>query len=404
MKHEILKMPSQYKSFPKVLLIGGPDVNARIPIIQSLAGQFSISVLGSNPYLSDAFNQVGINYSSYNLNRGTNPLADILTMCYLARVISQVHPNIVHTFDTKPAVLGRLAAWFAHVPVVIGTLPGLGSLYSQNDSRTRAIRSIYQPLQKLACSISDLTIFQNHEDAEQFIRNAVVPRHKTSIINGSGVQIQIYGPQKFTMEQCHQMRASLGLDETKIVVVMISRLIRSKGVLEFVQAAKSIREKHPDTVFLLVGSDDCQSIDVLTHDERELIAKSVTCLGTRDDVPELLAISDIFVLPTYYREGIPRVLLEAASMGLPIVATNVPGCTEVVEHDANGFLVTPRDVDALRCAIEALVVDSSLRKRFGAVSRQRAITRFDLSIIAGQTAEIYKQLLAEKLHGKQTDS
>jgi glycosyltransferase involved in cell wall biosynthesis len=310
----------------------------------------------------------------------------------------------VHTFDTKPAVWGRLAAWFARVPVVIGTIPGLGSLYSQNDSRTRAIRSIYQPLQKLACSISDLTIFQNQEDAEQFIQEGIVLQSKTAIINGSGVQTEIYDPQEFKVEQQRQVRGGLGLDETKIVITMISRLIRSKGVLEFAQAAKSTREQHPDTVFLLVGASDYQSVDVLTLDEQDLIRKSVTCLGERKDVPELLAISDIFVLPTYYREGIPRVLLEAASMGLPIVATNVPGCTEVVEQDANGFLVPARDVDTLRNAIETLVVDPSLRKRFGIASRQRAITRFDLSIIAGQTSEIYKQLLAEKLHGRKTNS
>lgn len=388
----------------KIVLLGGPDVDTRIPLILPMMDAFTFIVVGSDSSKGNNFAEHGIGYESYYLDRGSNPFSDLKTFLQLVALIRKIKPDIIHTFDTKPCVWARLSAWLDRVPVIIGTLPGLGSLYSQDNFRSQFVRSVYRPLQALACHVSDLTIFQNHEDAEQFVQDAVAPRHKTAIINGSGVQTQVYDPQKFTVEQRQQVRASIGLSQTKIVITMISRLIRSKGVLEFARAAKSVLEQYPHTFFLLVGADDYQSVDVLSQHERDLIAKSVVCLGARDDVPELLAISDIFVLPTYYREGIPRVLLEAASMGLPIVATNVPGCTEVVEHNTNGLLVYPRNVDALRDAIETLVVDPSLRKRFGTASRQRAITRFDLSIIAGQTSEIYRQLLAEKLHGRKADS
>lgn len=388
----------------KVLIIGGSDVDARIPLIEQMKGEACFMVAGSQDQSPEPFRKAGIEFRSYPMLRSANPIADIYMLIVLIRLIHSKSLDIVHTFDTKPGVWGRLAAHITGVPVVVGTLPGLGSLYSNSGLRTLLIRAIYRPLQSLACRLSELTIFQNQADAEQFIKDRVVPRHKTAIINGSGVQTAVYDPRNFSLEQRHQTRINLALDEKKTVVVMISRLIRSKGVLEFAQAARAIQEQYPETIFLLVGSDDYQSVDVLTPRERELIKKSVTFLGERKDVPELLAISDIVVLPTYYREGIPRVLLEAASMGLPIVATNVPGCTEVVEHDANGFLVAPRDTRALRDAIEMLVVNPLLRKRFGAVSRLRAITSFDLSIIARQTTQTYRQLLREKLHGKQTDS
>jgi glycosyltransferase involved in cell wall biosynthesis len=359
---------------PRIVILGGADVDSRLDLMKSLEGDFDLIAIGSNKQLRQRFMESGFGYYEYVLSRQINPIRDLISLVQLFIIFRRLKP---------------------HVPIVIGTLPGLGSLYSENNLRTRMVRSVYQPLQKLACSISDLTIFQNQEDADQFVLAGIVSRHKTAILNGSGVQTQVYDPQMFSLEQRRQVRASLGLDDTKILIVMISRIIRSKGVLEFAQAAKFIRKQNPHTVFLLVGSDDYQSADVLTCDERDLIAKSVTCLGARNDVPELLSISNIFVLPTFYREGIPRVLLEAASMGLPIIATSVPGCKEVVEQNINGLLVPARDVEKLKQAIKTLIVEPLLCRQFGQASRQRAITYFDLSIIVGQTAAIYKQLLTQ---------
>lgn len=384
---------------PRILIIGGSDVDSRIPIIKNLDEQFSISVLGSNPYLVDTFNQAGINYCSYNLDRGTNPLADISTMNYLAGFISQVCPDLVHTFDTKPAVWGRLAAWYAHVPVVIGTIPGLGALYSKDDIRTRAVRSLYKPLQKLACHLSDRTIFQNSDDVEQFIRDGIIHREKTDTVFGSGVETRVFNPRRFTSEERRRVRDSLNLDETQVIVTMVSRLIRSKGVLEYARVARRICSQYPRAVFLLVGSDDAESVDNLTVNERDLITNAVTMLGARSDIPELLAISDIFVLPTYYREGIPRVLLEAASMELPIIATKSPGCIEIVKDNLNGYLVPLHDDVALEQAVESLVLDFALRKQFGKESRRLAINQFDIDIVAKQTALIYNKLLNQSKNG-----
>ena len=380
----------EYK--PVILIVGGPDVDGRIPLMQRLH-DLQVGAVGSNADLREKFTQSGFQFFHYPLYRGINPLIDLLTLWWLIRLFRSLHSQIVHTFDTKPGVWGRLAAWMAGVPYIIGTLPGLGSLYSRNDLRTRVKRWVYEPLQKAACHISNLTIFQNSEDLELFVNKGITPRHKATVMAGSGVDSRRFNPKKFSTEQRQRMRLKLGVSDDCVVIIMISRLIRSKGVLEFARAAKSIQEHHPQVSFFLVGVEDNENLDALTPDEYAAIKSSVSCLGSRNDIPDLLAISNIFVLPTYYREGIPRVLLESASMGLPIVATRVPGCTEVVKDNVNGLLVPPHDEIALEKAIEELIRNPVLRSRLGQESRRLAESQFDISIVTSQIAAIYKKFL-----------
>lgn len=385
---------------PRVLIIGGPDVEARIPLIKQMDDTFHFLVAGSQDQPETPFRRAGIEFVAYPMRRSANPVADIRMLVALIQLIRWANVDVVHTFDTKPSVWGRLAAKAANVPVVIGTLPGLGSLYSRNNLSTHLIRSIYQPIQSMACHRSDLTIFQNSTDADHFVRAGIVPKHRAVVLPGSGVDTQHFDPARFRNGRRTQLRSELGLHQEDLAITMISRMIRSKGILEFSQAAHVVCERHPGTKFLLVGPNDPQSVDALTENEMEQVQKSVIWLGARNDVPGLLSISDLFAFPTYYREGIPRVLLEAASMGLPIVATHSPGCTEVVEHNTNGFLVPQQDIRAFSNAITTLVVDPSLRSRFGHVSRQRAIHKFDLSVIAQHTTSIYQQLLVTKSNGR----
>jgi len=384
-------------------LIGGPDVDARIELARNMQG-FRFLAAGASRHLEGIFARAGIEFHYYPMTRGFNPVRDLLSLVSLVALCLRLKPDIVHSFDTKPAVLARLAAWLARVPIVIGTLPGLGSLYSGNDPRAAWIRRMYEPLQKLSCHLSTLTIFQNPEDTELFIQKKIVPRQKTAILPGSGVDVKRFDPRRCEARERKILRANLGLDDSNIIVIMISRLLRSKGVLEFAEAAHSLKNAYPDIVFLLVGQDDPESVDALTAVEKERIGQSTLWLGPREDIPNLLALSDIFTLPTYYREGIPRVLLEAASMGLPIVTTQSPGCVEVVEQNVNGFLTPARDGKALQEAILKLALNPSLRRRMGEASRRRAVARFDLAIIARQTASIYRQLLAEKSHGNPAHS
>jgi len=383
-------------ALPTVLIIGGPDVDLRLEIMGRLRSDFEMIAAGSLSELQQKFAASGFRYYAYPLSRRVSPMADVNTVIYLRRLCRELRPHIVHTFDAKEGVWGRVAARWAGVPVVIGTLPGLGSLYASDDLPTRMVRAIYQPLQKWACHISELTIFQNRDDARQFVKAGVVDERKAVVIPGSGVSTDLYAPARVTEAARMSLRDELGIGPDETVVTMISRVIRTKGVPEFMAAARQVRGRHPGVRFLLIGPDDQDSLDRMSTAELAELKQAVTWPGPRRDVPVVLAASDVFVLPSAYREGIPRVLLEAASMQLPLVTTDSPGCNEVVEDGANGFLVPARDAEALSQAILRLIEQPALRQRFGQVSRQHAVERFDLGIITAQTLSVYRQLLAPR--------
>lgn len=382
--------------YPSLAFVGGPDVDSRLELMQALRDDFKCIAIGSSPTLCNRFSEAEFQYRWYTLDRRTNPLRDLVTLIQLWHIFSQLRPQIVHTFDTKPGVWGRLAARLAGVPTIVGTLPGLGTLYTQDRHSIHFVRAIYEPLQKLACNVSDVTIFQNQEDASQFVAARIVPASKVVVVHGSGVSTNRFNPSMISENERKQTKKALGILPNSLVVTMISRVIRSKGVLEFAEAARSVRQIHPSSSFLLIGPTDEESTDRLTLQERVELAKCVIWPGARNDIPAILAATDVFVLPSFYREGIPRVLLEAAAMELPIVTTNSPGCRQVVEAGINGFLVSPRQSDTLVESILQLLANPELRKSFGYESRRRAKTHFDLAVIAEQMRSTYLMLLNDK--------
>ncbi|MBD2355848.1 glycosyltransferase family 4 protein [Tolypothrix sp. FACHB-123] len=383
-------------SLPKVAILGGPDVDARIELMDLLKTDFQVSAIGSEPLLQEKFSKAGFAYNLYHLDRRVNPIADFISVIQLVSLFWQLKPQVVHAFDKKPDIWGRLAAKIAGVPVIVGTVTGLGSLYARDNWKTKLTWTIYQWLQTLICHSCDLTIFQNHDDAEEFLATGVVTQEKAKIILGSGVSTKVFDPQRVSEKERSQLRTELGIQSDEIVVTMISRVIRSKGVLEFMEAALKLQTQYPKVRFLLIGDEDKENLDFLTPTELSKLKQNVTWPGPRRDIPVVLGISDIFVFPSAYREGIPRVLLEAASMALPLIATDSPGCNEVVENDVNGFLIAPGNVAELTQAIERLIAQPELRQSFGKISRQRAIERFDIAVIAEQTSSAYRELLAAK--------
>lgn len=381
---------------PRVVIVGGPDVDARLSLMHTLSGSFDVMAFGSLPELRGKFLANGFKYKAYHLTRQVNPFSDLASVCQLVFLFWRCKPQVVHAFDTKPGVWACLAARLAGVPVVIGTVTGLGSLYGSNRPGVKLAWGIYRGLQKLACRISDQTVFQNYSDALYFMRTGLVPAEKAKIILGSGVPTDVYSAGQVFEQERVRLRRELGIQTGETVVTMVSRVMRSKGVLEYIDAAERVRTANPNVRFLLVGAHDEQSIDRLSNAELDQLSRTITWTGQRRDIPAVLSISDIFVLPSAYREGIPRALLEAASMGLPIITTDSPGCNEAVENGVNGLLIPVHDPAALGAAVLSLVEAPALRHRFGQASRQRAVECFDLSVIAGQTRLMYQDLLTNK--------
>ncbi len=379
---------------PRVCLVGGPDIDARIDLMRRLDEDFDVFAVGTSDRLGDVFRAAGFTHHRSPTTRGASPQRDAWAFARLVRIFRRERPTIVHTFDTKPGVWGRLAARVAGVPIVIGTLPGLGSLYSSSGRFTRTIRLVYEPLQGLASRHADLTVFQNAQDADDFVERGVVAVERATVIAGSGVRTDVFTPA--ARHTAPESRAKLGLAPDALVVTMISRVTRTKGVLDFAAAARRIRAARPEIEFVLAGAADGESFDALTDDELAELDRSLRWIGFRDDVREILAFTDLFVFPSYYREGIPRVLMEAASMGLPLIAADAPGSTEVVEEGRNGFLVPPRDVDAITAAVLRLADDRELRDHLGEESRALVMSRHDLGLIVEQTRSRYRELLQAK--------
>ena len=377
---------------PRVCLVGGPDVDARLDLMRQLAPDFDILAVGTSHRLGEVFAEAGFSYRRYPMSRGVNPLRDAYAVLRLVRIFRQERTTIVHTFDTKPGVWARLAAKIAGVPIIIGTLPGLGSLYASSSAAAKVIRYVYEPLQALASRSADLTVFQNARDAEDFVERGIVSRDRVTVIAGSGVRTDVFTPAA-NGDATSASRADLGLAGDALVVTMISRVTRTKGVLDFAAAARKIRALRPEIEFVLAGAADGEGFDALNERELAELDGSVRWIGFRDDVREILAFTDVFVFPSYYREGVPRVLMEAASMGLPLIAVDAPGSTDVVEDGRNGILVPPRNVDAIVAAVLRLADDSLLRSRLGRQSRALVVSRHDLRLVVQQTRSCYRELL-----------
>jgi len=380
----------------KIAYIGGPDILLRLHFIKLLILKgYEVCVIGSSKKEKEKFENEGILYHYYSLNRKFSILSDIKSFFQLYKILKKEKPHCIHAFDTKPTILGRIAAKLAGVPIIIGTIPGMGSLFSEDTFINKILRIFYIIAQKVACGVSDLTIFQNYNDFDFFISKKIVSPLKAIIIKGSGVDIKKFSLENLQSKKLQKTKSELGLNSKSIKIFMISRLVKYKGIKEFLEAAKILKSKYQNVDFFLVGPLD-NTIAGFPLEEVKKYVDVVKYTGPRNDIPEILFFANIVVLPTYYREGIPRILLEAASMGKPIVTTNIPGCKEIVEDGVNGFLVPPKDPIALAQAIEKLILNEKLRNQMGEISRKKAIEEFSLNIVFKKTLNIYEKLLKNK--------
>jgi glycosyltransferase involved in cell wall biosynthesis len=375
---------------PTVWHIGSDDVHMRIPLLLALRERgFAVGAVGSEQ--GEAFQSHAIPYWRYSLDRGINPIADLRSIRELTRLLRQHKPNIVHAFDTKPIMFVPMATKKAGVCECIRTVTGMGYVFSSTSPLAYALRPVYRLLHQWAARATEMTIFQNPDDRDYFLRNDMARAGHDALVLGSGIDIRSLLNRSLDDESLRKLRGTLRLDD-QIVVTMVARMVKYKGVMEYIKAAARVRQQFNNVTFLLVGPVASEGSQAVSAKALEEAAEHVQYLGPRDDVPMLLALSDIFVLPSYYREGIPRVLLEAAAMGLPLITTDMPGCKEVVREGWNGLLVPPRSVEALSNALTRLLSSSRERTTMG-INSNSHIDQFDLSHVADQYAEIYHCVL-----------
>lgn len=371
--------------------VGGEDVHMRIPLLRRLREHgFNVGAVGSGD--SERFRECEIPYWNYPLARWVNPVADLRAKRSLHELFVQHQPDIVHSFDTKPAILATLAAKAACIPVRIRTINGMGYTFSSQSPFAKALRIPYRGIQKVASNAANVTVFQNRDDRNYFIQHGMVRADRSELILGSGVE---FGSLVVATDECRNLRRELGVSSTMPIVAMICRMVRHKGVSEYLEAARQLHAGGVNAKFILVGPLSSEGRQAISMNEINRYREDVQYLGPRDDVPAILAHCSMFVLPTYYREGVPRVLLEAAVAGLPLVTTDMPGCNEVVVNGVHGMLVPPRDAPALAVAIHKLLDSPSLRLAMGRSAREHVRSKFCLDLVADSHARIYERCYAE---------
>jgi glycosyltransferase involved in cell wall biosynthesis len=313
--------------------------------------------------------------------RSINPFRELLVVMRLARIYGDERPAAVHHFTAKCVLYGTLAAKLSGVRAVVNSLTGLGHVFMGTGWKARVLRPIVTWFYRNVLTARRVrVVFQNPDDLRTFTDSRLVVPDRTILIRGSGVNLERFAPRPGEPE---------GVPAP--VVLFAARLTREKGVYELVEAARILKAKGVKATFQLAGSPDPgnpSSIQesVLARWRRE---GAVDLLGHVEAVDDLMAEATLVVLPTY-REGVPRTLLEAAAMGKPIVATDVPGCREAVIHGVNGLLVPARDPQALADAIERLLRDADLRARMGRAGRQKMVLEFDDQEVARRTANVYQ--------------
>jgi glycosyltransferase involved in cell wall biosynthesis len=314
--------------------------------------------------------------------RGTNPLRELRSLGALVRLYRRVRPTLVHHVTIKPVIYGSLAARLAGVPAVVNAVTGLGWVFIARSVRVRALKLGVKRAYRLAFRHPNMrVIFQNPDDRAAFVSEELLAPAQAALIRGSGVDMAAFHP---TPEPTGEP-----------VVVLAGRMLWDKGVGEFVEAARTLRAQGVRGRFVLVGASDPGNPAAIPSEQlaawRE--SGSVEWWGQRSDMTDVLAQCHVACLPSY-REGVPKVLIEAAASGRPLVATDVPGCREIVRPGHSGVLVPARDAAALAEALRGLLEDAALRAQLGAGARALAQAEFSQERVVEQTLAVYQDLLS----------
>lgn len=350
----------------------------------------SIREAGGEPVLispeagyGERLRQAGFRWVAVPLSRRSlNPLRELLLIVWLWRFLRRERPDVVHGFTIKAAVYGAIAARLAGARAIVGSIAGLGYVFTSTSLRATLLRPIVQRLIRWSLGGGRArVIVQNPDDLALISRHGLLARDRVAMIRGSGVDTDKFRPGDARRGSVRR-------------VVLPARLLWDKGIAEFVEAARLLRPRFGDVRFQLAGGTDPGNPAAIPQHQIDqwVGAGIVEWLGHVDDMPELLSKADIVVLPSY-REGLPKSLLEAAACGIPLVTTDVPGCREVVCDGQDGLLVPPGDAEALAAAIERLLSDPELGRRLGLAARDKVVREFSEARVTRETWSLYRELI-----------
>ncbi|MDR0673709.1 MAG: glycosyltransferase family 4 protein [Zoogloeaceae bacterium] len=371
---------------PKLLFVlndAGYFLSHRLQIAQAArAAGFDVHVATPESDKTKVIRAHGFAWHPLPMTRsGTRLFPEIAAFWRLIRLFHKIKPDLLHLVTIKPVLYGGIAARLTRVPAVVAAVPGLGFVFSRQGFKASLIRFLVGLLYRMALGHPNLrAIFQNTDNAQCIARLAVLPAEKICLIRGAGVDLADY--------------AASPLPDGMPLVILPARMLKDKGILEFVEAARRLRQNGCEARFALVGEPDPGNPASLTEANiDEWLAEGVVeYFGYRSDMPEVLKMSSLVVLPSYH-EGMPRALMEAQACGRAVVTTDVPGCRDAITPNVTGLLVPPRDAAALAEAIGALLDDRERLQAMGKAGRALAEEAFDVREVVRQHLEIYRSLM-----------
>lgn len=368
----------------KVLLTGNTAfklANFREGLIRRLiADGHTVTALVPSDDYAPMLREMGCEVIDLEMNRkGISVLSELPLLLRVFRHLRDIRPDIIFGYTIKNNIYGALSARVLGIPFV-PNVTGLGTAFEQPGLLNKTVIALY----KTAFKRVPVVFFQNTHDQSLFLKAGIVRADQTELLPGSGVDLGAF-----------DIRPLMGSDDAP-QFTLIARMLRDKGIAEFVEASRMVAKDYPDATFALLGPLDPDSRIAITEDELRAYETDspVTYLGKRTDVRPEIEAADCIVLPSYYKEGTPRVLLEAAAMGRPIITTDMPGCRDTVEHGETGLICEPRDSAALASAMKEIVaLGKAGRKRFGQAARARCRDRFDEAIVINA----YLAVISKKL-------
>lgn len=333
----------------KIIIIGTTASNLygfrKDFILSCLAQNYHVYAFVSE-YTSEWLEKIkslGVTLVTYKLSRGgLNPLADLGSTYQLIKKIKEIQPDIVFSYSTKPVIYATLAAYRTKVPYIYGMIEGLGSPFTIHkyglSLKAQFIRFVQISLYRLAFPYLDKIIFLNREDPKDLVHRYNLPHKRNAI--------QVLGPIGLNL---HDYAYTKWDDQKKLSFIFIARLIAEKGIFEYLEAAKIVKQKYPDITFKIIGGLDPENPTGLKQAQLDQLIETgiIEYAGFVQDVDQQIRQSAVFVLPSYYREGVPRSTQEAMAIGRPVITTDVPGCNQTVVNEVTGFLIPKWDVRAL---------------------------------------------------------
>lgn len=373
---------------PKILIVGNTGYSLygfRLNLLRALcqAGWEVVAVAHDEADFASKLAAAGMRFLDIPFDhKGKNPLKDLVLIYRLVKLYRRERPAIVHHFTIKPVIFGTLAAKLAGVPKIVNTITGLGYTFQQGGWLQTLVKQLY----KVSLAGRPQVIFQNHDDCRLFLEQRLVASRQAHVILGSGIN---------TRELVPRPRAANR--NGNLVFLLVGRMLWSKGIREYVEAAAKVKACHPECFFLMVGghsgAGSAANPEAIPTAWLDRVRQEgvVHWLGAIPNtrVLELWDAADVAILPSYC-EGLPKSLLEAAAKGKPLIATDTPGCREVVHHGLNGFLVPVKNSDELAAAMLRFIARPELLGPMGAVSRKMAEHLFDEHIVINKILAIYQ--------------